>query len=157
MSRLRTLPTLALVALTAACSRTPASDDRASADLERDLAAARTSAVQLAPRAGGMQVVSAIERIPATPAPSPSAKVARKAPRPVTPPQPVLEETTADESTVGDKVVTVAAPIDSAPILSPRPTRLPAPTPTRREPYWSTADVIRNAPFPVNPHGASHE
>lgn len=156
--RRTTLPALFAAVALAACSpgdAAPAVDDA----LERDLQVVQGSAVELAPRAGGQQVVSAIESAPANPQPRPSAPAPRRkspTPRPPAPtPEPVLAAAEPAEATVDAPAPTeVAAPTPrqaEVPVVAPRPS---APAPQRKAPkggWWSTGDVIRNAPFPVNP------
>lgn len=150
---------IATVAL-AACSpgdAAPPVDDA----LERDLQVVQGSAVELAPRAGGQEVVSAIESAPPVPTPR-TRKVGRAvegpgprvlAARPVkagtSDPDPVttVYATVPVKDTVVDQPV--PGPDTSTVIAAPRPS-----APQRKAPkggWWSTGDVIRNAPFPVNP------
>lgn len=143
-------------------------------ELRRDLEMALdTSSIELAPSGPRTQVVSAIElneaeKAPApSPAPRPSTTTVRRptraAPAPVRTPvrvraEPAREvaEAPAESGTPAEEPVPAPAAeertIDShAP--SPMPIHLPAQgsTPARRGGGWTTADVIRNAPFPINP------
>ena len=155
--------TLAAVAFAAVagCSRT-AEPPALSDDLQQDLARAGAADVQLAGAAGPrVDVVSAAERVdgaveaPKAPAKARTASVTRgtsaptKSPRQVTPaaaqPAPEAQQT--------------------APAESPQVTPVPEPVPTQRRPQaplpstqkeppggWKTpGQVIRNAPFPINP------
>ena len=151
------IPVLIAAVALAACSQGDALpvDDA----LERDLQVVQGSAVELAPRAGGQQVVSAIESAPVNPQPRPSAPAPRrKSPTPQPPaptPEPVLAAAEPAEATVDAPApAPVEAPAPTraeVPVVAPRPS---APAPQRKAPkggWWSTGDVIRNAPFPVNP------
>jgi len=142
----------ALVALlvAAACGRSSTSQDT----LQRDLQLAGSSGLELAPRASGTQVVSSIEETPgAVPAKStarvrtPSKAPAQRNPVraasnvPHTPPEPQPEQ---------PKVAEQAPEVAPLP-ATPAPTPTPVPTPQRRGGYKSIGEVIRNAPFPINP------
>lgn len=141
----------------AACNSASAADKDLSHDL--DLASSpATSAptgLSLAPSAGRTDVVSSIERAPeAAPAPRPSA-----------PQRSVVHHS------VHHSALAASAPVAPAPVVAaahtpapspavaaapaPDPTPAPRPTPTQqREPrggYRTVGDVIRNAPFPINP------
>jgi hypothetical protein len=148
-----------LLAAAAACSG--ASDKpTVSTDLEQDLAKAGGADVQLAGNAGGrVDVVSTSERIEA-PAPAPKAKTVTRAPS-------VKRGTRAVAPSVRREAPIVEAPAprppQPAPTDQPRVDRQPdpsqarpqAPVPSRQpEPRggWKTpGEVIRNAPFPINP------
>ena len=155
--------TLAAMALTtlAACSRTsepPALSD----DLKADLARAGAADVQLAGVAGPrVEVVSAVERVDGAV---------------TTPKAPTKARTTS--ATRGTNATThsprqespaAAQPApptqQTAPVEAPTTTPAPQPAPTQRRPQapqpstqreplggWKTpGQVIRNAPFPINP------
>lgn len=152
-----TASTLALVTI-AACSRSsdkPSIDD----DLKNDLAMVGGSDVQLAgSNSRRLEVVSASERTNApTAAPkapervkAPSAVVGKRAP--VVRPKaetPVAAPATTDESAPAEapKPEPTIVPQPSAPSQSPN-------VHTNREPRggWKTpGQIIRNAPFPINP------
>lgn len=132
--------------LLAGCGTQGAPDD----DLQRDLDRARTSAIDLLPRAGGQQVVSDVESVPAgtrsareTPAPvrAPAkpavtpAPVRRATPRPAPDPAPVEREP--------------AAPVDAP--ATPRPSSKPATQPPPPGGFKTMEEMIRKAPFPINP------
>lgn len=161
--------TAAAVALlgTAACQKAAAPD----AALQHDLSQVEAERVELATPRPRTQFVSAVElggevapapkapeRARATPTRAPRMpRVAAATTRPVThvaaAPAPAPEPT--PEPT--PEPVVERAPAPSEPIIA-----APAPMPRRDEPRassrrgggqgtWTTADVIRNAPFPINP------
>ena len=168
---------LTLVGL-AACGRQPAT---VSEDMQRDLDLAGTSAVELAPRAAQTQVVSAIELGKAAEAPkpeapqaapvrqtprAPKAQVARHAPAAPAATQQVASAPEPKAEPEPRPVAEAPSPVAEAPAPAPEPTveRAPAQIPTTPVPspsrgrsrgrsggWWSTGDVIRNAPFPINP------
>ena len=141
-----------------------------SEDLRRDLDQVGSSGIQLAPNAAGTQVISAIEQGPAgtmkTAEPQMRATPRATAPRMKAPsapapavvaeaPQP-QPEVKAVEAPVPQPVVApqpvVDEPVDRAPAAQ-RPAPIPVPS-TQRAPrggWKTTGDVIRNAPFPINP------
>jgi hypothetical protein len=147
----------------AACQSKKSSDDA----LARELDSASGASSGVLPMSGGTDVVSAIERSPtakknpvvAQPksaqhstakAPEPTTTVAEQAPQPD--PQPVPVATTPSP------VQTASAPSQSpAANTIPRPesgNHYPSPAhhpQPRRGGYPSTGDIIRNAPFPINP------
>jgi hypothetical protein len=153
----------------AACSSPEPAGSGADADLQRDLEAVQ--AVD-APRPARTQFVSPLElgRGPERPAPAPRA-AARSAPvRRAAPPAarqvarrvaPAPRAVAAVEAAPAPELRPQAAEVAAAPEPSPTPEPvvaapsrrpMPAPEPARRRGGWSsTADVIRNAPFPINP------
>ena len=145
---------LALGACSSSSSEQPLADD-----LQRDLAMTAGTAVELAPKSGGQQVVSAIESAPAAPQPRTVQKAPRRAPTP-TPqaaPAPILADVTPEpEVEVPVPVVSPAREPEAAKAPAPavgggRPTAVPS---QRKAPPggWKTpGEVIRNAPFPINP------
>jgi len=154
MSRnVRILTAISALAVAAACSPAASPDEA----LLRDLEQAQSAGIELAPRATGTQVVSAIESTPnratakASPAtakrsPTPQrAPVAKKpAPEPslAQAPEPSPEpEPAPSEQAISD------SPAPSATIDNPTVGRQP----TRKGRYKTTAEVIRNAPFPILP------
>jgi outer membrane biosynthesis protein TonB len=175
MIRFRFLPALAVTAVLGVAACGPQGSAPVDDELKRDLDMAEAAAVQIAPAAPRTQVVSAIEggetpeKAPepkATPRPSPRPTVARKAPTPRRAPTPVqvaeapepapapVPEPTPEPTPAP---VEVREPVTAAP--TPAPSREPAPAP-RQIPAprgrsgrgtWTTADVIRNAPFPILP------
>lgn len=140
-----------------ACEK--ASPRPATDDLSHDLAIAGANGANndlaLSPAAGRTDVVSSIERMPTgTPKPAPSRKAPVQAPRaPVAPvPQPAPSPAPVVAPTPAPTPAPAAtpAPAQDAPVIvTPRP----APRPTERKPggYKSIGDVIREAPFPINP------
>jgi hypothetical protein len=136
---------LLLIAGGVACGRTEARDSRLSDELQRDLAAAASSALELA-NAGSstepMRVVSAIEQIPtAAPEPrrpKPKPTVARnaapeseeaKAPDPE--PQPVVSTPVLDEPEVQEEAEAIdVAEAPRVPVVAPRPAPVPVDVPS---------------------------
>ena len=134
-----------------------------SSDLEQDLARAGGADVQLAgASANRVDIVSAAERIEA-PAPAPKArtvtrapsavrgtKVATPSPRRVTP-APAAPAPREPEPAPAE---VIQAPPEPEPERAPQ-ARPQAPVPSRQpEPRggWRTpGEIIRNAPFPINP------
>ena len=90
---------------------------------------------------------------------APTQQVAAANPTPE--PQPVAQTPAPVEEAPAPAPVEVPAPTPSAPqpvlttpIPSPSPSRAPSRMPSRGGRgggWWSTGDVIRNAPFPINP------
>lgn len=151
-----------LLAAAAACSGSP--DQMAvSSDLEQDLARAGGANVQLAgSSANRVDVVSASERVE-SPTPAPKAKTISRAPsvnrgtRAIAPsprresPAAARPAPRAEEQTPAEQ-----PRVEREPTPEPVPqTRPQAPVPSRQpEPRggWKTpGEVIRNAPFPINP------
>ena len=121
--------------LLAACSRTPEID----ADLKRDLEAASAGAIELAPRGTGTNVVSAIE-----------------SKQPVQPQVTPVRQTRAPARTPQRETPAVAQTGQPAAAVSTEPTAqrpLPASSVQPAPPggYKTMGQVIRNAPFPINP------
>ena len=150
-----------LLAAAAACSRS-SEQPAVSGDLEQDLAKAGGANVQLAGSSGNrVDVVSASERVQ-SPVPTPKAQTVSRVPsanRGVRAPV----KSARKETPIAAPAPTAPEP---APIEQPRaerepePTRAPqsrpqAPFPARQpEPRggWKTpGEIIRNAPFPINP------
>ena len=115
-------------------------------DLGRELDVATGDSMGLLPNRGATQFVSAIERTPGwAPAATP---VKQPTPSPRAIAQPVKTPVrTGNEGPAVEAVV--VAP--KAPAATPAPTPTPTPTPHRRGGYKSVGEVIRNAPFPINP------
>lgn len=135
-------------------------------DVQRDLQAAQAAGLELAPRAAGaVTVVSAEEQVrPAAAAPVRRAPVRRT--KPVTLSEAVPSVAADEGPTAGVEGEVVAevheeadiagvVPVENAPdaagLPAPRPRPLPLPTPGRRGGYKTTAEVIRDAPFPIHP------
>jgi hypothetical protein len=152
--------TALLLAAAAACSNSE--QPKVSSDLEQDLARAGGADVQLAGNsANRIDVVSASERVE-SPAPAPKAKTVARAPS-------VKRSTRAVAPSPRRETPAAAQPAPRAeqapaeqPRTEPQPelermpqTRPQAPVPSRQpEPRggWKTpGEVIRNAPFPINP------
>ena len=139
----------ATVAL-AACSK----GGSAPLDLGRELDVATGDSMGLLPTRGGTQFVSAIERTPGSvPAATPAK---RPTPSPRAVPQPVKApvQTKSPEPQAQAVAVAPEAPAPSAqPAATPAPTPTPTPTPTprRRGGYSTMGDIMRKAPFPINP------
>ena len=140
--------TVVLMGALAACGRSSTANDT----LKRDLELAGSTSLELAPRSAGTQVVSPIEETPgavransttkvrsqskAAAAP----KVTRQAPKVAAAPEPAR-----DEASTAAQAQSPSLP------ATPAPTPTPVPTPQRRGGYKSVGDIIRNAPFPINP------
>ncbi|MDB4914416.1 MAG: hypothetical protein JWM95_2060 [Gemmatimonadetes bacterium] len=153
--------TLALASL-AACSRS-SDTPTISADLKQDLAAVGGGDVQLASATSKrLDIVSASERTNA-PVATPKAPATVKAPQaakghqaPVTVPK--HEAPAPQQAATAEDVAPVEAP-QPEPAIVPSAGRPQAPSQlpgqhTSREPrggWKSTGDIIRNAPFPINP------
>ena len=126
MSPLRTLLVTAAATLLAACGTTRDRDTAVDDNLNRDLELASSAGVQMAPQAGGLQVVSAVERVPrsaatSTRAPRPSPRHQHQEPKPL--PVPVTSpEPSHDVSEVAQNATVVDA-------TAPQPTEVPAPAP----------------------------
>ena len=149
-----------LVAAAAACSGSP-DHPTVSSDLEQDLAKAGGTNVQLAGNtADRIEVVSASERVE-SPTPAPKAKTVSRAPsvkrstRAVAPgpkretpaaeqPAPKATEQTPAEQ---PQVVREPEPLPQTRPQAPVPSRQPEP----RGGWKTPGEVIRNAPFPINP------
>jgi outer membrane biosynthesis protein TonB len=174
-------PVAALVAMSAlsalaACGRQATMTD----DLKHDLDQASTASVELAPRGQQTAVVSAIElgESAAPQAKATHVTPARRAPErtkapatthvkpvvqqvAVTPtkpePQPVAEQPAPVQEAPAPTPAPAAPPVIDAPAPSPMPSPSTEPGRSRHGRtgrgggWWSTGDVIRNAPFPINP------
>ena len=151
-----------LMTAVAACSGSP-DQPAVSSDLEQDLARAGGAGVELAGSSGNrIDVVSAEERVE-SPSPAPKARTVTRAPSVnrgtrAAAPSPRREEPVAarpapraEEPAPAEQPRTEPQPeLERVPQSRPR-----APVPsTQREPPggWKTpGEVIRNAPFPINP------
>ena len=149
-----------LLAAAAACSRS-SEQPAVSSDLEQDLAKAGGANVQLAGNSTNrVDVVSASERVE-SPVPTPKAKTVSRAPN-------ANRGVRAPVKSARKEIPAAAAPAPRAPEpapIEPRVEREPAPTPAQSRPQapvpsrqpeprggWRTpGEVIRNAPFPINP------
>jgi hypothetical protein len=108
-----------------------------------------------APAAAPVRTAARRTAAPAVRAPAARAVARRPAPRPAAPPAEVADARVAEREDATPPVAPPVAPaVDPAPAepVVAAPSRRPAPTPEpRRRGGWTTADVIRNAPFPINP------
>lgn len=132
--------------LLAGCSAQGAPED----DLQRDLDRARTSAIDLLPRTGGQQVVSDVESAPAgnRPARVAPAPVRTSAKRAATP-APVRRATPRPAPEAVPVETEPAAPVDAP--ATPRPSSKPATQPPPPGGFKTMEEMIRKAPFPINP------
>jgi outer membrane biosynthesis protein TonB len=130
----------------AACGR----GDIAPVDLGHELDVATGDTSGLLPNRGGTQFVSAIERTPGS-KPAVSAPVKRPTPTPKAEKQPVEAPVKVKEPQAeAEAVAVVPAPAPAA-TAAPTPTPTPTPTPRRKGGYATMGDIMRNAPFPINP------
>ena len=138
----------------AACSRSGS----APVDLGSELEIATGDTSGLLPDRGRTQFVSAIERTPGS-VPAAGAIVKRPTPAPRATHQPVeapavnkAPELQAEAAVVAPAPSPEPAPAAApAPVPAPITTPTPTPTPRRRGGYSTMGDIIRNAPFPINP------
>jgi hypothetical protein len=126
----------------AACSQSAPSANDA---LRRDLDLARGQGLELAPRGAGQATVSAVELVPqGTRAPSSSGSSQRaKAPAPSAKPAAVAE---APAVAPAESPAATTAPATQRPV-STRPAVNPPPPGG----YKTMGELIRKAPFPINP------
>ena len=149
-----TMAAALLLAGALACSGKPSTPTLAS-DLKDDLQAAQGSTVELAPDgARRTQVVSAEELTGAGTAPRAPQATPRATPRSI----PAARTPAPAPAPAAPAVVVAPAPVppvvnaDTLAPIEPRPAPArPAATPSRRGGYKSVGDVIRDAPFPINP------
>jgi hypothetical protein len=155
-----TLAAMAFAAV-AGCSRS-AEPPALSDDLKQDLARAGAADVQLAGSAGPrVDVVSATERFdgavaaPKAPSKARTASASRGTSAPTRSPRPEAPAAAQPAPQVPQTVAAEPPVVAPAPAPSPTQSRPQAPQPsTQREPPggWKTpGQVIRNAPFPINP------
>jgi outer membrane biosynthesis protein TonB len=151
-----------VLAAAAACSKS-SEQPKVSSDLEQDLARAGGANVQLAgASANRVDIVSAAERTD-SPTPAPKAPTVSRTPSPARGTRAVVRS--ARHETPAAAAPAPRAP-EPAPVEEPRAEPVPepvpvpqsrpqAPVPSRQpEPRggWRTpGEVIRNAPFPINP------
>ena len=132
------------LASVAACERgAPAPTD----ELRRDLELARGQGLELAPRGSGQSIVSAAELIPQSaktvssasraPKKTPVVAVKPKAATVAEAPQPTPERSTE--------------PAPAPDPVRPQPAARPAMNPAPPGGYKSMGELIRKAPFPINP------
>lgn len=121
--------------LLAACTRTPGMD----ADLERDLEAASAGNIELAPSGAKTNVVSAIEsKQPLQPKVTP----VRQTKAPAKTPKPEMPQVS--------QTGTPAAAVSTEPAAQ-RPLPASSVQPAPPGGYKTMGQVIRQAPFPINP------
>ena len=157
--RLRLAAGVFAIFAAAACQSKTSSDDA----LARELDSASGANSGLLPMSGGTNVVSAIEQSPtakknpvvAQPrsserttqkAPEPNASIATNTPDPE--PQPVVTDAAPAPQPAATPAPTTTRSLPESGNHYPSPARHPQP---RRGSYPSTGDIIRNAPFPINP------
>jgi outer membrane biosynthesis protein TonB len=157
---------VAVVAL-AACGR-PSS--AVSEDLQHDLDLASRPGVELAPSAGRVEVVSALEqgksaapeksaeprvapkRLASAPKGAVRAPIRRATVATVSAPAPEAAEAQVRVAQTPAPAPTPSPVEEPAPIVTPTPSPSPAPARgSQRGGTWTMADVIRNAPFPIKP------
>ena len=148
-----------LVAAAVACSGSPEAAT-VSSDLEQDLAKAGGANVLLAGNSGNrIDVVSASERVE-SPTPAPKAKTVAKAPsvkrgtRAVAPSPRRQAPAAAQPARDAEEQLPAEEPrLEPAPVPQSRPQAPPVPSRQPEPPGgWRTpGEVIRNAPFPINP------
>lgn len=141
---LRLAITAAALAGLAACGRGAPSTD---ASLRRDLELARGQGLELAPHRGGQPTLSADELLPNGPH---SRKASAKAP-PTQPPQQDPQTDTRPSQVAQEKPQPAPDTVVS-PAASNRPTASrPAVNPPPPGGYKTMGEIIRKAPFPINP------
>ena len=124
-SSLRLSVAVLALASVVACSQ---ADSATTSELERDLEQTKVAEMEMAGANGPRtDIVSGIERVPVAPKPGPTA------------------------APIPEKPAPEVDPLPDAVVPSTRPRATEAPKPTRKGPYKSTSEVIRNAPFPINP------
>lgn len=148
---------------TAACSggKTATPDDA----LLQDLQQASGTGVELVPQAGRTQVVSAIEMTGESKA-APERRLVKRAAQKQ---EPSYAAAPAPAKELPAPAVVATPDVQPAPSVQPTPEPTPAPAADSRRPeapapvslpsrrsaprggYHSVGDVIRNAPFPINP------
>jgi hypothetical protein len=130
------------IAAIAACSKTAPTTDNA---LQRDLALAKGQGIELAPQ-GGTQLVSANELLPAGSRTKVTTVPARHSKPAATPVRQAVAQTPAPAPSAPARDSAVA----QAP-ATPRPSAQGAISPEPRGGYKSMGELIRKAPFPINP------
>lgn len=136
-----TIGTIALLGV-AACGQADATPN---ADLERDLEQTRVSEFELANKsAKKTDVVSAAERIPTG-----SRAVVSRTPTPRTAAQPRVDAPSPSPSPSPQVAEAEVAPDTS--LTAPRPRSTPQTQSRNRGPYKTVGEIIKNAPFPINP------
>jgi hypothetical protein len=163
LSRHATTAAAALLVTALACRDQDVRRAAVSSDLEQDLAQARATSLELAPAGRKTEVVSAVERVPAgTRAESPQAapRQAQRQPQhqPAQPRAPRSAEVTPTPAPTPAPAPVASTQSESATDAgqgAPAPRPQPAPAAPsaqgRRGGYKSVGEVIRDAPFPINP------
>ena len=138
---------LALAALGACNRRAPTGD----AALQRDLDLARGQGLELAPQ-GGTQLVSANELLPAGSRRTAST-AARRVSHVATPTAQPISKTEAPAPAAPAPVAAAPArdSVVAAAPATPRPSAQGAVSPPPPGGYKTMGDIIRHAPFPINP------
>jgi hypothetical protein len=109
------------------------------------------AADRAAPAAAPARATARRTAAPAARTPAARTAARRAVPRPVAPRAEVADARVAERDAETPPVAPPVDPTPAEPVVA-APSRRPAPTPEpRRRGGWSTADVIRNAPFPINP------
>ena len=163
--RIALATSVAALLAAAACGRSSKAPDDA---LLQDLQQASGTGVELAPQGNrAQQVVSAIEMTPSA-KPAPERRIVRRAAQPKAPtyaaapapareePAPAVEPTKEPEPAPSVQPTPEPTPAPATQSRRPdAPMPLPLPAPSRRSGrhggYSTEAEVIRNAPFPINP------
>lgn len=143
MSHRFAIAAIALSAVAACSHGTPTAD----AALKRDLDLARGQGLELAPQASGRATLSADELIPA------GNRSKATATRPATANRARPLEAAAPETKVAESQAPAAAARDSvaAAPATPRPSPTNAVSPAPPGGYKTMGELIRKAPFPINP------
>lgn len=130
----------------AACSR---SGSVADDGLKRDLAAASSGGLELAPSTARPQMI--ISPIEAGPASAPKRAAPRRAPSPAVRPTvhvAARRAPTPVQAPAPSPVANESAPVASAPVAAPAPATRPAPAPSQdRRVYKTEAQIFRDMPW----------
>ena len=147
MRNSRTKVFIAAAALAAVAACAPSSSSTKNDDLRRDLELARGQGLELAPRGAGQSTVSAAELIPQGSHATSSSSSSRQRRTPAIKPAPKGE-------TVAEAPAPTPTP-DPTPAAAgptrPQPSTRPAMNPQPPGGYKSMGELIRKAPFPINP------
>src|SRR5437867_6599945 len=143
-ARARMMIVAATLSGVAACSQSAPSANDA---LRRDLELARGQGLELAPRGAGQATVSAVELVPqGTRAPSSSGSSQRAtAPAPATRHE-TIAQAPAPSPSPADAPAPATAPATQRPVSN-----RPAVNPPPPGGYKTMGELIRKAPFPINP------
>ena len=140
--RINPLVAILAAALTVACGG--GSDPRLDDSLRRDLEEATGAGIELAPRAGGLDAISELERSPAG-SRSGGGAIART-PGKVSAPAPARRA----PATIARAPAPAPASAPPGEVISSRPRPIEQ-APARQGPYTTVGEVIRDAPFPIHP------